>query len=566
MKRMSVILLPLLMLLAGACGLSRGDRDVESALVRADAVMETYPDSALAILDSIAPDAIRSDALRARYAVGLYHARFKNYEETSDDSLIALAVNYYDGRHGCRRELMLAHYFQARAMYNAGRYSAATYTAMLGADEAAALALPVWEARVNDLLAELCHSTYNIYEDTLYCRKAAGLYLAADSIRNYQCSMIELARAYDDCDKPLQGRQVLESINPRIAKSDSVMQYYYFGTLAGLFMSEHDYDAAHVALDSMKTYSDRWKQYPDYYEYMIDLAQQSGHFALSDSLYNELKEIFDASEWETSSALLKIRYKVSKENGDLDQALSSYEKLTHAGTSVMRQALMQSSLVAQRDYAEAQEKAADAQVRYTRMIFLSVILVLIAIAIVVCISVRNRFNSKKREYDQLMSELSWFKDDFTRQTEIFQEKVISNKAIIGVLSSGIDYQLGYIDRILDSYYYSTSTKRENEGKKSLEKLISDLRSDIFSEVVRKYVNIKYDNVLKKIVNVNPNLNEKEILALSLKLSGFSPRAIMVVLGIKYSTYYTYMERLKNKLESSAEDSAQTLLQLISKKK
>ncbi len=135
-----------------------------------------------------------------------------------------------------------------------------------------------------------------------------------------------------------------------------------------------------------------------------------------------------------------------------------------------------------------------------------------------------------------------------------------------MLSSGISCQIGYIDRILDSYYYSATIKNENEGTKSLEKLVSDLKSEVFSEVVRKYVNLKHDNILDKTSYANPNLSEKELLALSMKLAGFSPRAIMVVLGIKYSTYYTYMERLKNKLETSGGDSMELLLRLISKKR
>lgn len=383
-----------LLLMLGACGLSRADRDVESAIVRADSLMESRPDSALAILTAIDHSAIRSDALRARYALGLYHARFKNYEETADDSLITFAANYYDGRRGCRREQMLSHYFQARAMYAAGRYPAATYMAMLAADEAAGQNAPAWEARANDLLAELCHSTYNIYEDTLYCRKAAELYLKVDSVRNYQCSMIELARAYDNCGTPLQGKHILESIKPPIAAQDSSMQYYYWGTMAGLLMSEHDYDAAAAALDSMKSYSDSWNIYPEYYGYMVDIALQSGQSSSVDSIYNEITDNFDASELETDPDLLRIRYKLKKEQGDFRTALSIYENLTRTGTAVMRRSLMQSSLVAQRDYAEAQGKASDAKVHYTRVVFLAVILVLIAITAVAFMIVRNRFISK----------------------------------------------------------------------------------------------------------------------------------------------------------------------------
>ena len=64
-------------------------------LLCADSLMETYPDSALSILESITYPQKMPRADRALYALLLTQARHKNYIALEDDSLIKTAVDYY---------------------------------------------------------------------------------------------------------------------------------------------------------------------------------------------------------------------------------------------------------------------------------------------------------------------------------------------------------------------------------------------------------------------------------------------------------------------------------------
>lgn len=65
-------------------------------LVQADSLMEEYPDSALHILESIESQQLTVQADRAYYALLLTQARDKNYIVQTNDSLIRIAVQYYD--------------------------------------------------------------------------------------------------------------------------------------------------------------------------------------------------------------------------------------------------------------------------------------------------------------------------------------------------------------------------------------------------------------------------------------------------------------------------------------
>ena len=65
-------------------------------LMQADSLMEAYPDSALRILENVEPQQLKTPANQAYYALLLTQARDKNYIVQTDDSLIRIAVQYYD--------------------------------------------------------------------------------------------------------------------------------------------------------------------------------------------------------------------------------------------------------------------------------------------------------------------------------------------------------------------------------------------------------------------------------------------------------------------------------------
>lgn len=65
-------------------------------LLRADSLMNTRPDSSLALLERIASPRELPEADRAFYALLLTQAKHKNYLPFPNDSLIKIAVEYYD--------------------------------------------------------------------------------------------------------------------------------------------------------------------------------------------------------------------------------------------------------------------------------------------------------------------------------------------------------------------------------------------------------------------------------------------------------------------------------------
>ena len=75
------------------------DSPVDARLDLADSLMESRPDSALTILDSISAADLRGDAQKARHALLLSMALDKNYIDTTTFDVLQPAIDYYP-RHG----------------------------------------------------------------------------------------------------------------------------------------------------------------------------------------------------------------------------------------------------------------------------------------------------------------------------------------------------------------------------------------------------------------------------------------------------------------------------------
>ena len=93
-------------------------------LEQADELMSNHPDSAYALIRSINPDDIHGRADRAFYALLYTQAQYKNYETIQSDSLIDVAVDYYENK-PVKDRLTRAYMYKAAALSDMERHKEA---------------------------------------------------------------------------------------------------------------------------------------------------------------------------------------------------------------------------------------------------------------------------------------------------------------------------------------------------------------------------------------------------------------------------------------------------------
>lgn len=98
---------------------SCSDGKEPEALDRAEAVIESAPDSALTILTTIDPDLLKSNRLKARFALLMSMALDKNYIDTTSFEVLQPAIDYYTD-HGSPDQKLKTYYYQGRIYQNRG--------------------------------------------------------------------------------------------------------------------------------------------------------------------------------------------------------------------------------------------------------------------------------------------------------------------------------------------------------------------------------------------------------------------------------------------------------------
>ena len=205
-------------------------------LLCADSLMETYPDSALSILESITYPQKMPRADRALYALLLTQARHKNYIALEDDSLIKTAVDYYGDKKKSLRAAK-AHYYWG-AIYSEKGYASFAVEEYLTAIRL----MPVrneFLAMIYDNLAE-CYEEDRLYNVAIENYRAAYQILKGKDEQTYP--MRGIARVFllqNEKDSALYYYQ--QALDRALADQDSSLIGALYHDLAMVYSEKKDY-------------------------------------------------------------------------------------------------------------------------------------------------------------------------------------------------------------------------------------------------------------------------------------------------------------------------------------
>ncbi len=204
-------------------------------LLCADSLMETYPDSALSILESITYPQKMPRADRALYALLLTQARHKNYIALEDDSLIKTAVDYYGDKKKSLRAAK-AHYYWGAI------YSEKGYASFAVEEYLAIRLMPVrneFLAMIYDNLAE-CYEEDRLYNVAIENYRAAYQILKGKDEQTYP--MRGIARVFllqNEKDSALYYYQ--QALDCALADQDSSLIGALYHDLAMVYSEKKDY-------------------------------------------------------------------------------------------------------------------------------------------------------------------------------------------------------------------------------------------------------------------------------------------------------------------------------------
>ena len=516
-----------------------------------ESLLNTNPNLSLELIQTVPMSALKTNSQRARYALLMSEALYDNYFDTDSDSLIRIALDYYDRSMDHNRK-MRSCFFEGIALCNMQEYTTAAIYFEKAIKEALYISDSLFLGRAYRELGNIMTTTNNNAEAIRYGELSVR-YFGQQTEKPYQqYGLLSLAVAYAN---NKQYDYALALLNNLISDtSDST-----FSSQCKIIMAE-------ILLETGSTkYSDILSIYqtarPDllfltdygYYAYVFEML---GCRDSSDYYLNLAYKL--SKDYPDTATIHSFHARIEKNRGNYKHAYTLLERACDAQDSVTRAILQQSISVAQRDFfnKEAQYQEFRANVAKHRvLIAISICLLLLFI-----IGLIAFINVKRKEYanKELMSMLA---HERQKTNQLFEEKA----AILGSLFCE---KIGHLNCLVEDYFSAETKEAKDLIYKEYKKKRAMLQNDDALYSSLEYDLNKYcDGIMEKLRMEVPKLRERHLRTISLFFAGVPNITVQLITG-RNSINAIEMERsrFKKTIRESCAPHAQMFLDLIEVKK
>ena len=398
-RTLSIFWLLALLLLAGC----NDPKPVTDALHRAEALMNEYPDSAWAVLNTLSPDAMGQSRTRAHYALLYTQAQDKTYRDETNDSLISIAVGYYRHTDDARRRF-LSYYYKGRVSFNAKDYLTATSCYM----EAEQLADAVGDDYLTGLLYAELGRIYRLYYDypkslEAY-QKAAECYGRAGKIRHRNYMWLNQVRIYRNINDYGEAEQLLRmTLESAKDGGDRALLKSCLGDLVMSCVEQNRMSEARSFYEELNSLVDEDYGSSSFLAVLAQLHASEGDFIQAQ---NCLERGWSRAKGKTDSVSLYISSaEVYNLQGNGKAAYQMLMKGAELQNQETYQALQQPVLTVQRDYLSEKLEFEAYKLRMRKLLNLvSTLFFLLLLGVLVYVFVWI-FRRYKKESQQVISHL-----------------------------------------------------------------------------------------------------------------------------------------------------------------
>ena len=553
MKRIALFtVIALLICTMGAC-----DRPEYRRLQRAEAVMESAPDSALAILDSIDTASLTHASDRALYALLLTQGRIKTYEVLTDDSLISNAVRYYED-HGPDSNLMKSLFYHGEILSNNREFSKAIIPSMRAREMSISADNPYWQAKASELIGDMLNHTFYYSEAIVYSREAASLYEKVNKVVNHRFALCDVAIDYSNIDAHKRSLEILDSIRQIALQnpSDSNLVYYTNSIIFANYYRAKNFKKAIAAYDSLLNSPSRSFISQNDHIWGAISKMEEGDMADIDSLVKLINDnrltIDDGYKYEILS-----RYYFA--SGDYRKSKLYTDSTMFSQDTVVVNMLRQSVIASQRDFFSLNEDLARSKAERlsTAIIVGAVFFPLVIVALIVFYVQRMKIKNMKVE--QSMNEIYLLTTDLTSKNEDIrnlQSRIrLQGSNLQSEIESAFKNNWSILNTLCRQYVQMEESGASGDRLvKEVFDQVSQMRKPEKLDGIRNSVDRYKNGIIARLRQQCPFLKESDITFISLLYAGFSAKVICFFLEMGNKNFYAKRSRLTERIrESDAKD-------------
>ena len=500
-------------------------------LLCADSLMETYPDSALSILESITYPQKMPRADRALYALLLTQARHKNYIALEDDSLIKTAVDYYGDKKKSLRAAK-AHYYWG-AIYSEKGYASFAVEEYLTAIRL----MPVrneFLAMIYDNLAE-CYEEDRLYNVAIENYRAAYQILKGKDEQTYP--MRGIARVFllqNEKDSALYYYQ--QALDCALADQDSSLIGALYHDLAMVYSEKKDYIQADKFVPKAILL-----QGQDAINTCLSKAQIMLNLNKLDSASYFFSKNMDELDIYGKAVCYDGMYQIAKRKGEWKTATENMDayKILYDSMQIMTDNEELNRLMDKHQLEEHKRLLSE----HTRTLIFSLITAFSSLMIICVFCFMWNDRKRKKHYIALQHELTQKRVD----TMLLKEEELSesNKEHIDKKRSELtEQQIQLCISVLKTTdCYDQLEALERATPKQL-LVIRSLRKEIRSDISNAFV-----DVMMNLKERYPALTGDDVFFCVLSLLCCSKTVVMELMDATSDALKTRKNRIKNKMDA-----------------
>ena len=536
MKTTKIIFVILCAIILAGCG----KKQITNTLNLAESVMDEQPDSALTLLKQIDGNQISSVSQSARYALLYSQALDKNYIDITNDSLINIAVNYYQN-HGSARDRFLSLFYQGRVYYNAKNYA----KSMIAYTRAEQLYDKFDDDYYKGMLQTQKGTIYDRYADykkglEAY-QEAYRYYDKANKQQHKLYANYYIATGFGTSNKTydLSKQKYCETIELAKQQNDTTLIKLCLTGLVTLSVADDKYEDATKWFNVLKNNYGDDGLYSKLYSCIAVTLAHNGDFEESDR-YIKLAGQTASNASDSISFFMKSS-EIAYLKGEYKNAYDLLESGQLLEIPNTRKRLEQPILSEQIKVIETDLEQRKYTQRNNAIVFGLTMAIAAMLLVYLIVFYRNMLRRKQQRID-----------DYTNLVMDLQH-TISDKdsAASETIQTIFKGHFGMLNNLGDSItLLNDSAKNQKTAIREIKNLITQFGEDKKSlKDLENTVNRCCNNVMLIVRDEVPNLSEEDYRQLCYHFAGFSGKVISMLLDKSSASIYMRKSRLLSMLKS-----------------
>lgn len=551
------------------CGCDGGrGKATDAALASAEELMEERPDSALAVLCAIDSTAIDNAGRRALHGLLMAEARYKNFIDETDDSIIAASAAYF-GRKGDDRRLMRARFIQAKIQFNNSDYTHSIVSALKAEKLAKQDSDNLYLARIYEHMGLTYLRNHNVDAQLPYVYKAYECYSLAGEQRSALFSLIDRGNALNNLEQYNNSLALLDSVARIIEEKDTLLSIYLGQVKIDALLQSGRKDDAISELQKLENINGR--DFSDDYSVPYKVFISNGDMSHAKIYLDSIMASYSLTNDSGYKLVAQLDYYTA--SGDAATALQFAKSYIDYLYKENLKQLNKSVLQAQSDYYEALGN--EASLRADKFWNWLVVSIFCMFFVIMAGLLYHRYKIKIKRIElrtkiwEISELLAKMQEKDNELKSVNYKTYSANKAIDKLrleieekedallrLGNSINELYKSQFKILNELcreYYSKNEASERVRKtlyKDFESIILELRGASKFQKLEESLNMYCDNIAEKLKTTVKGLKYADYKMLILIFAGLSVNAICVICDIERGNYYIKRQRLRDRIQQS----------------